>query len=98
MQQQSEHPALSADDLKVIKKAIKCPKSLIKSDTEKAFLQETADRFGKFAERIFLSEKQIAWLRKIVARMEGAGSKQASGKAKPEPADDLPAYGELAGE
>lgn len=98
MQQQNEHPALSADDLKAIKKAIKCPMSLIKSDTEKVFLQETADRFAKFSERTFLSEKQLGWLRRVAARMEGGGSKQVSGKVKPEPADDLPEYGELAGE
>lgn len=98
MQQQNEHPALSADDLKTIKKAIKCPKSLIKSETERVFLQETADRFAKFSERTFLSRKQFGWLCRVAARMEGGGSKQASGKAKPELADDLPEYGELAGE
>lgn len=96
MQQQDKHPALSADDLKVVKKAIKCPKNLIKSDAEMGFIQETADRFGNFAGRTFLSEKQLAWLRRIAARMEG-GNKPAK-KTNQEPADDLPDYGELAEE
>lgn len=95
MTQQNAHPELSADDLKAIKKAIKCPKSLIKSDAEAVFIQETADRLGKFGERVFLSEKQICWLRKIAARAEGAGAKPASGKTKSEPGGNLPSYDDL---
>lgn len=93
--QQDEHPALSADDFKLIKRAIKCPKSLIKSDIERAFLQETADRLGKFSERIYLSEKQIAWLRKIAGRMDGGRSSKQTTEQPISLADDSPEYGEM---
>lgn len=99
MQQQDEHPALSAGDLKAIRRAVKCPNKLIKSDAEAVFIKETADRLERFKEGIYLSEKQLAWLHRIAGRMDGNSAKKpATGKAKSELADDLPNYDELAGE
>jgi hypothetical protein len=96
----NEHAALSADDLKTVRKAVKCPAKLIKSEGEKTFLKETKDRLEKFNERVYLSNKQVEWLRKIASRMDAGDKKPGGGKPRAETAQqaDLPSYDDLAGE
>lgn len=95
----SEINKLDAADLKVVKDALKCPATLIKSDGERKFLAETKERLNQFGNAIRLSEKQLSWLRKISQR-KGAGSQ----RSKPEPSSpsdgdygEMPNYDELAG-
>lgn len=96
----TDHPPLSADDLKMVKKALRCPAKLLQGDRERQFLKETKVRLDRFGERIYLSAKQVAWLEKIASRMEGQGASTASNDAAHEAADDLgdmPSFNELAG-
>lgn len=91
-----EQAQLSQDDVKTIQQALKCPAGLIKSPAEKKFIKETRERLGKFGDKIYLSSKQLEWMRKIASRSEGV---KADGKPKAAAsAEDLPAYGELVGE
>lgn len=90
----AEHVALNADKLKLVKKALRCPAKLIKSDVEKEFVKETKERLEKFGDDIYLSEKQLAWLGKIASRLDDKPKKSEAA----ETADDLPVYSELAGE
>lgn len=92
----ADRPKLSAADLAAIRKALRCPAKLIKSDVEKEFLAKTKERLAQFGENIYLSEKQLGWLRKIEARIaaEGAPAKEEKSATAGE---DLPDYDELAG-
>ncbi len=95
----SEHVSLTADKLKLVKKALRCPAKLIQSDKEKTFLSETRERIEKFGERIYLSEKQLSWLEQIACRIDGGAKKSGEGGGKNEPTDeDLPSYDEMAGD
>lgn len=90
----AEHVAVTADQLKLVKKALRCPTKLIKSTAEKNFVKETKERLEKFGEGIYLSEKQINWLEKIASRLEDKPKKPEAAAA----ADDLPSYSEFEGE
>lgn len=91
-----EQAQLTPEDVKTIRQALKCPAGLVKSTAEKTFIKETRERLEKFGDKIYLSSKQLEWLRKIASRSGGA---KAGSKPKAvAPADDLPEYGELAGE
>ena len=88
----SEHVTLSADHLELIKKAVRCPAKLIKSDVEKNFIKETKERLQKFGDELFVSEKQLSWLGKIAGRMESSPA-----KSSPE-ALDMPSYEDVEGD
>lgn len=87
---------LTQDDVKTIRQALKCSAGLIKSTAEKAFIKETRERLDKFGDKIYLSIKQLEWLRKIASRSGGATAGRKPKAAAP--ADDLPEYGELVGD
>lgn len=89
-----EQAQLTQEDLKTIRQALKCPAGLVKSTAEKKFIKETRERLGKFGDKIYLSSKQLEWLRKIAARGDG----KAGDRPEAAPTDDLPSYGDLAGE
>lgn len=91
-----EQAQLTQEDIKTIRQALKCPAGLVKSPAEKTFIKETRERLDKFGDKIYLSSKQLEWLRKIASR--GSGGKAGSKPKAAAPADDLPDYGELAGE
>lgn len=92
------HPLLSAGDLKMVKKALRCPASLIQGDHERQFLKETKLRLERFGERIYLSAKQVAWLEKIAARIGvQSESKASSPRDIADELGDIPSYEELAG-
>lgn len=87
---------LTQDDVKTIRQALRCPAGLVKSTAEKAFIKETRERLEQFGDKIYLSSKQLEWLRKIASRSSSANTGR-----KPKAvamADDLPDYGELAGD
>jgi len=90
-----EQAQLTQEDIKIIRQALKCPAGQVKSTAEKKFIKETRERLGKFGDKIYLSSKQLEWLRKIASRSEDAN---AGGKPKAAvSAEDLPDYGEMAG-
>ncbi|MBI2275735.1 MAG: hypothetical protein HYU74_00140 [Dechloromonas sp.] len=99
----TDHPPLSADDLKMVKKALRCPAKLVQGDRERQFLKETKVRLDRFGERIYLSAKQVAWLEKIASRLVGqraSTASTASTEVDHEAADelgDMPSFNELAG-
>lgn len=96
----TDHLPLSAGDLKMVKKALRCPAKLIQGDHERQFLKETKVRLDRFGERIYLSAKQVAWLEKIAARLVGQSPSTASNEMDHEVADelgDMPSFNELAG-
>ncbi len=95
MSESSDHVPLTADKLKLVKKALTCPAKLIKSDGEKKFLAETKERLESFGERIYLSDKQFAWLEKIACRL--SAKKPAYPDKAANAVDDLPSYEESAG-
>ncbi len=89
---------LSEGQIKLIKQAIKVPAKGLLSDAERKFVKETKERFENFGERIHLSEKQLAWLRKIAERSKKTTQ---TTKKTTEPADDASengTYGDYGGE
>ena len=76
-----DHAQLSADDLNTVRQALKCPAEQIQSEAERSFLKSTRDRLKRFGEGIYLSTKQLEWLRNIAARAATDGGKR-PGKAK----------------
>lgn len=87
----ADHKELSAENLKIVRRAVKTPRKNLLNDAERKFVSETKARLDKFGDGLFLSEKQFVWLEKIANRTAGA-------KAASSPPTDQPAYDDLAGE
>lgn len=89
-----ENPVeLNEGQIKLLKQAIKTPAKGLLSDAERKFVKETKERFENFGERIHLSEKQLAWLRKIAER-----SSKKKKEAAPAGESEHGTYGEYGGE
>lgn len=93
-----DHAQLSADDLNTVRQALKCPAEQIQSEAERSFLKSTRDRLKRFGEGIYLSTKQLEWLRNIAARAATDGGKRPAKAKAASQVEDLPAYDELVGE
>ena len=94
----ADHVELSEGQLKVIKQALKVPAKNLLSDAEKKFVTATKERFENFGERIHVSEKQLAWLRKIAERTKKTTPTAKKTTAPADDAGENGAYGDYGGE